>query len=116
MYITQAAQCPANELYYTDPSPMCDINCQNLQRRCPLTSIRPVAGCYCRPNYALKDCDSNEIPISPNLTNCEKICPIVSAVLRTSVCYHIMERRCICAAQYCRNQRAQCVRNFKRNF
>ncbi|XP_046803604.1 allergen Api m 6.03 / Api m 6.04-like isoform X1 [Lucilia cuprina] len=49
---TQAAQCPANELYYTDPSPMCDVNCQNLQRRCPITSIRPVAGCYCRPNYA----------------------------------------------------------------
>lgn len=31
---------------------MCDVNCQNLQRHCPLTSIRPVAGCYCKPQYA----------------------------------------------------------------
>lgn len=46
-------QCSANELYYNGTlSPICDANCQDLQRRCPLTSFRPVAGCYCRPNYA----------------------------------------------------------------
>lgn len=50
---TETASCPHNEVYYNSTiAPICDVNCQDLQRKCHLSSSRVVAGCYCRPHYA----------------------------------------------------------------
>ncbi|XP_061399258.1 inducible metalloproteinase inhibitor protein-like [Musca vetustissima] len=129
------AQCPLYELYYNSTlSPICDVNCQDLQRQCPLSRERPQSGCYCQPNYARNlqqkcipraqcshDCFPNERPIVPWGKNCENICRSSSSssssptnafpLLR--LCYHPEQRRCICAPGYCRNRNGQCQRNFR---
>ncbi|XP_059223228.1 uncharacterized protein LOC131997006 [Stomoxys calcitrans] len=118
------AQCRRYEIYYNSSlSPTCDVNCQDLQRPCRLTTQSPQPGCYCQANYARnlrqqciprsecsRDCFPNESPIAPLSRSCERICRLRPNTMPISICYRQSERLCVCDAAYCRNRNGQCQR------